>query len=391
MRDRLRILMPNLEYPPLGGGAAPVTRGLARALVERGHQVDVVTMGYRGLPPEQDDAGVRLYRVPGLRSRLELSRVHELATYVWSGLRKSRALAAAEAYDLCHCHFILPTGLIPYLLRTRPGFPPYVITSHGSDVPGFNPDRFTLLHRMTPPVLRGILRHAAGLIVPSCALEDLIRSQFATAMPPLSRIPNGVDLERFSPRQKESRILVATRLFERKGVQHVIDALAGIDKADYRLEIAGDGPQLPQLERQSGEHRVPATFHGWLAGEPLTQLFERSRIFVLASSSDNFPVSLLEAMAARCAVITTRAGGCPEVVGDTGIVVEPGDVAGLRQALARLLQAPAYAEELGLRAARRAQDLFSWPAIAARHEAVYQGALERVRSRSAAREVAAPA
>ena len=80
MRDPLRILMPNLEYPPLGGGAAPVTRGLAQALVELGHQVDVVTMGYRGLAAEEDDGGVRLYRVPGLRSRLELSRVHELAT-----------------------------------------------------------------------------------------------------------------------------------------------------------------------------------------------------------------------------------------------------------------------------------------------------------------------
>ena len=90
MADRLRILMLNLEYPPLGGGAAPVTRGLARALVSRGHAVDVVTMGYRGLPREETEDGVRIFRVPGIRSRLELSHVHELATYVWSGLRKAR-------------------------------------------------------------------------------------------------------------------------------------------------------------------------------------------------------------------------------------------------------------------------------------------------------------
>jgi glycosyltransferase involved in cell wall biosynthesis len=391
MRDRLRILMPNLEYPPLGGGAAPVTRGLARALVARGHQVDVVTMGYRGLLPEEDDQGVRVFRVPGLRSRLELSRVHELATYVWSGLRKVRVLTRGTEYDLCHCHFILPTGLIPYLLQGSTGLPPYIITSHGSDVPGFNPDRFTLLHRLTPLLLRRILTGAAGLIVPSAALEDLIRSQFGSSMPPLSRIPNGVDLERFAPRPKESRILVATRLFERKGVQHVIEALGNIPQNNYSLEVAGDGPQLPQLERQSGEHRVPANFHGWLGGDPLTRLFEQSRIFVLASSSDNFPVSLLEAMAARCAVITTRAGGCPEVVGDTGIVVEPGDVRGLQEALTRLIQQPAYAEELGARAARRAQDLFSWPSIAARHEAAYEMALQRATSRAPAGEVAAPA
>jgi glycosyltransferase involved in cell wall biosynthesis len=383
--------MPNLEYPPLGGGAAPVTRGLARALVARGHQVDVVTMGYRGLPAHEIDDGVNVFRVKGIRSHLELSHVHELATYAWSGFRKARALSRSIPYDLCHCHFILPTGIIPYLLRGSSGFPRYVITSHGSDVPGFNPDRFTVLHRMTPPLLRRILRHASGLIVPSAALEQLIEGQFAADMPPLSRIANGIDLDQFTPRQKESKILVATRLFERKGVQHVIDALAGIRDHGYQLEVAGDGPMRAELERQAGSGGVPARFHGWVPRAPLNHLFELSRIFVLASTSDNFPVSLLEAMAARCAVVTTSAGGCPEVVGDAGLVVEPGDVRGLQDVLVRLIREPAFAEELGLRASRRAHELFGWPAIASRHELAYEAALRHARSPSMVDELATPA
>jgi glycosyltransferase involved in cell wall biosynthesis len=380
MRDCLRILMPNLEYPPLGGGAAPVTRGLARALVARGHHVDVVTMGYRGLPAEENEDGVRLFRVPVLRSRLELSHVHELATYVWSGLRKVRALTREADYDLCHGHFLLPTGIIPYLLRDTPAFPPYVITAHGSDVPGFNPDRFTLLHRLTPPLLRRILRRASGLIVPSAALEQLILGQFGGVTPVLARIPNGVEIEDFTPQPKEPRVLVATRLFERKGVQHVIEAMSHLPEQVYQLEVAGDGPQRHQLEQQARALRVPTCFHGWLPRRPLCRLFERSRIFVLASMSDNFPVSLLEAMAASCAIITTSAGGCPEVVGDAGIVVEPGDVGALREALTRLIRQPARAEELGRRAAQRARDLYSWPAVASRHEAAYEAALRRQRS-----------
>ncbi len=371
----LRVLMLNLEYPPLGGGAAPVTRGLARALVARGHQVDIVTMNYRGLPSEENDGGVQVFRVPGIRSRLELSHVHELATYLWSGLRKVKALTRAAAYDICHCHFIIPTGIIPYVLRRSRNFPPYVITSHGSDVPGFNPDRFTLLHRMTPPLLRRVLKRSAGVIVPSAALEKLIRSQFATHMGTLTQIPNGIAVDQFTRRQKEPRVLVATRLFARKGVQHVIRALASLRAHGYVLDVAGDGPQRAELEHQASEERVPANFHGWLAPELLYPLFERSRIFVLASISDNFPVSLLEAMAAGCAIITTRAGGCPEVVGEAGLVVEPDDVDGLRDALARLIGQPAFAEELGQRAMQRVRDHFGWPAIASRHEAVYQAAL----------------
>lgn len=380
MLDRMRILMLNLEYPPLGGGAAPVTRGLARALVARGHQVDVVTMGFRGLPAEASDDGVRLFRVPCLRSRLELSHVHELASYAWSGLAQVKRLIQRVDYDLCHCHFILPTGIIPYLLRNSPRFPPYVITSHGSDVPGFNPDRFTVLHRLTPPLLRRILRNAAGLIVPSAALERLITGQFVGDIPPLSRIANGIDPADFGACRKEARVMVATRLFERKGVQHVIEALAAIPDHGHELEVAGDGPQRDDLRRLAQRLAVPARFHGWLAREPLCRLYERSRIFVLASSSDNFPVSLLEAMAARCAIITTRAGGCPEVVGDGGIVVEPGDLAGLQQALTRLIQEPTYASELGERASRRVAEQFGWAAIASRHETAYESALRRVPS-----------
>jgi glycosyltransferase involved in cell wall biosynthesis len=380
MPDRLRILMPNIEYPPLGGGAAPATQGLARALAARGHQVDVVTMGYRGLPAEQEDHGVRLFRVPCIRSRQELSHVHELATYVWSGFQKMRRLAAREAYDVCHCHFLLPTGIIPYVLSRSRGFPPYVVTSHGSDIPGFNPDRFRLLHRFSPPVLRRILRKAAGLIVPSAALERLIHRQFNGDTPPLSRIPNGVDPDDFVIQRKEPRVMVATRLFERKGVQHVIEALAAIPDHGHELEIAGDGPQRGALAQQARGLGVPARFHGWLAREPLCRLYERSRIFVLASSSDNFPVSLLEAMAARCAVITTRAGGCPEVVGDTGLVVEPGDLPGLQSALTRLIRDPGYATELGERASRRVAEQFGWKPIASLHETAYEAALGRVSS-----------
>lgn len=173
--------------------------------------------------------------------------------------------------------------------------------------------------------------------------------------------------------------MVATRLFHRKGVHHVIEALAGIPDHRHQLEVAGDGPQRDELEQQASAAGVPAQFHGWLPSGPLNRLYEQSRVFVLASISDNFPVSLLEAMAARCAIITTRAGGCPEVVGDTGLVVEPGDVRGIRDALSRLIREPAFAEELGQRAARRVRELFGWSAIAAQHEAAYETVLRGMR------------
>ena len=80
IRGPRRFLVLNHEYPPLGGGASPVTRAIARELVERGDVVDVITMGRKGLPPFevviQDDAK-RIYRRDRRVERL-LASVREI-------------------------------------------------------------------------------------------------------------------------------------------------------------------------------------------------------------------------------------------------------------------------------------------------------------------------
>lgn len=377
MDDPLRVLMLGIEYPPVGGGASPVTQGLARALVQRGHRVQVVTMGHGTLPAEQIDGGVRVIRVPSFRARIERSRVHELAAFAVAATRRVRSLLAEERYDVCHAQFVLPTGCVPYALRRRPGFPPYVLTAHGTDVPGHNPYRFTLLHRLTPPVIRPILRRASAVIVPSAALEQLVRTRFGDVLTALRRIPHAVDADRFTPRQKEPLVLVASRLNPGKGVHHVVEALAAMPGHGHRLEVAGEGPERAALERLARERGVPAHFHGWLARDLLDALYERSRIFVLASAAENFPVSLLEAMAARCAVVATRVGGIPEAVGDTGFLVNPDDVGGLTDAFRALMQNPLLAADLGERAEQRVRTRFGWAGIAEEHEAVYRSAVAR--------------
>jgi glycosyltransferase involved in cell wall biosynthesis len=95
-------------------------------------------------------------------------------------------------------------------------------------------------------------------------------------------------------------------------------------------------------------------------------------IFVLPSESENFPIVLLEAMAAGLAIITTRGTGCAEVVGEAALLVPPKDVAALRAALCRLLCEPALRAALGAAARRRLTENFGWPVVAREHVALYQ-------------------
>ncbi|MCA9485852.1 MAG: glycogen/starch synthase, partial [Nanoarchaeota archaeon] len=80
----LRILMLNYEFPPLGGGASPVSYEISKGLVKLGHRVDVVTMGYRDLEQVEKKEGINVYRVKCMRSKKEICHPWEQLSYLRS-------------------------------------------------------------------------------------------------------------------------------------------------------------------------------------------------------------------------------------------------------------------------------------------------------------------
>jgi glycosyltransferase involved in cell wall biosynthesis len=164
-------------------------------------------------------------------------------------------------------------------------------------------------------------------------------------------------------------------MFERKGVQHLIRALEGLDLR-WEVVIAGDGPYLNRLKDLASKLAVPVRFLGFVQGESLRDLYRSSRLFVFPSVQENFPVVLLEAMAYGCAVITTSADGCREVVGDAAIAVEPGNADSLRSAILQLVADEDEVARL-VRLGRRRVQGFAWDRVARDYEELYRDALER--------------
>ena len=368
----MRILMLSYEYPPLGGGGSRVVAGLSAELVRVGHAVDLVTMGFRGLPAHDEIGGVRVHRVPCLRRDLHTCSAPEAATYAATALVTAGLLAARHDYDLVHAHFIFPDGIVARVASAI-ARRPYVVTAHGSDVPGYNPDRLHTLHALLAPVWRKVVGGAAEIVCPSRSLEALLVHQAPDAR--VSVIPNGIDP--WEPvaedRKRPRRILVVTRMLRRKGVQFVLEALHG-ERGDYELNVVGDGPELPALRGLAAGLDVNVRFTGWLdnASPELRELYETSSVFVLPSEAENFPVVLLEAMAAGLAIVTSDATGCAEVVGDAAVLVPPRDAGAIKAALRLLFQDDARRRELGRAARARLDANYSWPAVGQRYLEVYQ-------------------
>jgi glycosyltransferase involved in cell wall biosynthesis len=366
-----RILTCSYEYPPLGGGGAKVANGIAQRLAARGYSVDLVTMGYRDLARNELLAGVEVHRVPSIRRRIASCSFVEMIPHVMLAplhiIRKRRQ----RGYAINHAHFIFPDGLIAYLIKLFTGLP-YVITAHGSDVPNYNPDRFKILHKILLPLWLSVTRGASMLICPSASIEGLIKAKNPKARTRI--IPNAIATDKFPPGLKQPRrVLIVTRLFERKGVQFVIRALARMP-GQFDVDVVGNGPYFDTVTRLATELSVKVKFWGHLDNDSaqLRELYQRAAIFVFTSEAENFPIVLLEAMTAGAAIVTSAGTGCGEVVGDTALLVPVRNPEAIADALKRLSASPELVAQLGEAARKRAITEFGWDGVIDKHIELYR-------------------
>jgi glycosyltransferase involved in cell wall biosynthesis len=208
-------------------------------------------------------------------------------------------------------------------------------------------------------------------------------------------IYGGADPHRFrpDPEDRRSGVLFVGRLTPHKGVDRLIRALP----EGARLTVAGSeghDPRPPErgyprlLRRLAAEaaagQAANVRFSGPVPDSDLPLLYRRAAVYVLPSVertcygrtvaiSELLGLSVLEAMASGTPVVASRLGGLPEVVrhGETGILVTPGDVAELRDAIATLLHDHALATRMGQRARETVLQRFTWDACAERCMAAY--------------------
>jgi len=315
----MRILMLNYEFPPLGGGAAPVSYEIAKGYVKLGHRVSVVTMGYKGLAKFEKVDGIDVYRVPCLRSKKEICHPHEMLSYIVSAKKFLRKHLKENKYDVNHTHFIIPTGVVSLWVKKKFGIP-YIVTSHGSDVLGYN-KRFDKLYPLVSGIWKKVIREAKVVTTPSKFLQNEIKK--ITSDGNFVVIPNGIDPEKFKPMKKEKYILCVARFFKNKGIQDLLRALEGLDLKEWKVKVVGDGPYknvLVRLRDYLGlEDKVE--FLGWIdnKSKEMKKLYGHASVFVCPSHFENMSVVLLEALVSGCYVLATNVGGNPEVVPKEGL------------------------------------------------------------------------
>lgn len=368
----MKILVLNYEFPPIGGGASPVSYDISRNLALKGHQVTVVTMQYKGLARHERVEGMEIYRIPCLREKENVCHPWEQLTYIVSSVFFLRRHLRNRAYDVCHTHFIIPTGVIAWYLKKRYGIP-YVVTAHGSDVIGHNNKRFKLLYSLLLRPWRGIVRQARVVVSPSAHLIVLMEKSEPRGR--YCKIQNGIETSLFRPLQKRKSILVMCRLQETKGVQTVLEAVSRVPMGAWKLDIVGDGPYRPVLEKMTKELGIEdkVCFHGWIASksEKQCRMLGEATVFISASQVENCPVSVLEALCAGCKVLVSDIPGHRELLGNYESYFVAGSVEECAEKIKNMITS-------GQETCLLEKEQWDWKEVVTKYEEVLQGNLENM-------------
>lgn len=306
--SKKRILVLNYEFPPIGGGASPVSYEISKGYVKYGHEVDVVTMSYKGLSSFEKKEGFNIYRVKSIRKKKEMCSPVEQLSYLYSAKKFLKNHLKKFHYDKVHCHFIVPTGVLAKWIKKKYHIP-YFITSHGSDVLGYNTKRtFRYIYPLIQNEWKDILKNADVVVTPSKYLEERILEKTEEVVTKV--IPNGIQKGKFLPLKKKRSILAVARLFENKGLQDLILAVGNestklkLRKGEWSVDIVGEGPYRSQLEKLVYDLDLSdiIKFHGWIDNDSqkMKEFYGRAKIFISPSWFESFGLTVLESLSAGC-------------------------------------------------------------------------------------------
>lgn len=365
-RSGRKILVLNYEFPPIGGGASPVSYEITKRYAAAGYDVDVVTMGFQNLPAFEQKDGINIYRVKSFRKTRTVSSFREQLAYLLSAFWLLRRLMRKNTYLFCHCHFLVPTGILAITLkriyRLR-----YIVTSHGSDVPGHNIDRFKILHYFTRPIIRRIIRQADCVTTPSIYLKSLIERNVFNNQPldVIITIPNGSRSMWLPNVEKENVIISVGRMQPMKGFQYLIRAFRELRLDNWRLYLIGEGRYRPELERLAGgEPNI--IFTGWLDTDDkrFIELYNRAKIFALLSQKESQGIVYIEAMSAGCALLASDYGAIKETVtSEVGCLVNPTDTLIIKSKLLEMTNNPQAIKQYSANSKERYLNHFTWEKV----------------------------
>ncbi|WP_299556405.1 glycosyltransferase family 4 protein [uncultured Mycolicibacterium sp.] len=408
----MKILIVSWEYPPVVvGGLGRHVHHLATALAAAGHEVVVLSRQPEGTDPsthptvDEVREGVRVLAAAHDPLEFEfgadmmawtLAMGHAMLRAGLTLATRGGADGAPWRPDVVHAHDWLVAH--PAIALAEFFDVPLVSTIHATEAGRHSGWVSGRISRQVHAVESWLVRDSDSLITCSASMSEEITELFGPGLSEIRVIRNGIDAGSwpFAPRRPRTgpaRLVYIGRLEYEKGIQDLIAALPRIRRTHpgTTLTVAGVGTQEQWLREQARKHRVlkAIRFVGRLEHPELVALLHSADAAVLPSHYEPFGIVALEAAATGAPLVCSSAGGLGEAVidGVTGLTFAPRDVAGLADAVRRVLDDPDAAQRRALAARERLGTDFDWNTVADETAQVYLAAKRRIREPLGRREI----
>ncbi|MBA9075596.1 N-acetyl-alpha-D-glucosaminyl L-malate synthase BshA [Rufibacter quisquiliarum] len=369
-------------YPTFGGSGVVATE-LGKALAEKGHKVHFITYSQ---PARLDYFNENLFyhevNIPNYP-------LFQYAPYELALASKMVDIVQFEKLDVLHVHYAIPHASAAFMakqiLLTKGIQIPVITTLHGTDITLVGKDA------SYEPVVTFSINQSDAVTSVS---EDLRKETYEHFQieKDIVVIPNFINLERFQKQRKDhfkaaiapfgEKLLVHTSNF--RGVKRIGDVIKIFykvrEQVPSKLLLVGDGPERPKMENLCRKLNIcqDVRFLGKL--EAVEELLSVADVFLMPSEKESFGLAALEAMACEVPVISSNAGGLPElnIHGVTGFVSNVGDVKDMVKNTLFLLQDDQLPKFKAAALARAKE--FEINNIVPMYEAVYQQAIDAVKA-----------
>lgn len=362
-------------YPTFGGSGVLATE-LGKALANKGHEVHFISYNQ---PARLDFFSENVFYHEVNIAKYPL---FEYAPYETALAGKMVDIVQSAHLDVLHVHYAIPHAsaalLAKQILAQKGIHIPVVTTLHGTDI--------TLVGREVTyeHVVSWSINQSDAVTAVSNKLKEETLQHFEINRP-IDVIPNFIDFNRFNKKPREhfkqmiapngEKIIIHTSNFRKvKRVEDVVAIFSRIIKEiPAKLLLIGDGPERSHIEKVCREHNTCdwVTFLG--KQEAIEEILSIGDLFILPSESESFGLAALEAMACEVPVISTNAGGIPEVNvhGVTGFLSDVSDVDSMAQHAITLLKDPDMLKTFRKNALLQAHN-FDLKSILLQYEAVYE-------------------
>jgi glycosyltransferase involved in cell wall biosynthesis len=367
-------------YPKVGG-LETIAYTTAKMLHESGrYNVSIITSDYANTGKRKEVIdGMNVYRLP-IMFMLSNSPINPLWYFMIKDILK------AEKTEILHTHSPVPFMADLAVFVAKMSKIPVVSTYHSGSMKKGSLIYDPIIYIYENYFLRKMFKMADVVVTVHQAFMLKNYPEFKNKT---KFIPTGVDLNRFkySEINRETKIVSFIGRVELsskwKGVDQLILAMKMVkDKVpDAKLMIVGGGDALDYYKKISIENEVESLVElvGPKFGDDLVDIYKKSRVIVLPSTSDSeaFSVTLVESMASGRPIIGTNIGGTPQVIknGQNGILVEPKDSKALADSIVKVLADYDYSKKLGDNGYTIAKN-FSWETQTLKYDQIFSGLLE---------------